>query len=118
MRRDLDLFRKILICLEDPKNELSGVAEEEALQYHLRLMVEAGLLHGHISEHSDGYAVLLNENRTITNAGHDLLDHIRTDTMWNKIKSRFSGFAGGISIELLKEVAKQEGRKFLGLDPG
>jgi hypothetical protein len=118
MRRDLNLIRRILLCLESNPGEVSGLSDDDTIRYHMRLMVEAGFLSGNIIEHSDGYAIFLNEHRMITNQGHDLIDVIRADTLWRKICDRVSILAGGVTLEVLKEVAVQEARGMLGLSKG
>lgn len=80
MKRDLNLFRNILIFIE--KNSEPGVSypiinyfnelnsDYKTLYEHIKLMIEAGLLSGS------------NSNVRITNYGYDLLENIRNDKVW------------------------------------
>jgi hypothetical protein len=114
MRRDLDLFRKILLNLEED-GDLSELADQDAINYHLELMIEAGLLRGEIIETSDGSSAFLNDNRPITNSGHDLIDAIRADTLWRRVKERVSSLVGSVGLDVITALAKQEAMKVLGL---
>lgn len=116
MRRDMNLIRAILLALEDPEGEIKGIASDEAIQYHLRLMIEGGLLRGRINEYAGGYSILLNQNGPISNLGHDVLDTIRTDTVWSRVQARVAAVTGGVTLEVLCEVARVETRKLLGLE--
>lgn len=113
--RDLDLFRSIMLCLESGGRLTSLGIDQDRLDYHLRLMIDAGLIRGRIDSRLDGSYSILLLKPTITNAGHDLLATIRADTIWNKITSRLLPVAGGITLEILAKVAKDEVARTLGI---
>lgn len=112
--RNLDLIRKILITRE-ANESVATLDVEDVVRYHLRLMIEAGLLNGRVVEYAGGYEVMLMTPR-ITNAGHDLLASIRSEAVWRQVLNRIIPLGGGIALELLTEVAKREGRRLLGLE--
>lgn len=90
MKRDMDLIREILIKLEalPPHDELASDEincdkTEEEITEHMLLIEEAGLAEGLVTNFSDFKIISL---QRLTNSGHDYLDMIRRDTIWNKIK--------------------------------
>jgi FPC/CPF motif-containing protein YcgG len=111
MKRDWDIIREILIKFEehDPKNggvQLSGFPGDKAYEYsyHVELLLEAGLVHGHMSKTIGRHAQNFIVDR-LTWAGHEFLDAIRSDTVWNKTKNSF--IKGGLTMtfDLVKKVA-------------
>ena len=91
MTRDWNLIRKILIRMEqEPSARYELRASDwpdydtEVVDYHLHLMKEACLIEGECVESKS--VVRSCRVRTITWEGHELLDTIRRDTVWLKIK--------------------------------
>jgi hypothetical protein len=113
MRRDIDLIRKILIDLEQQGAYTSWMdvdIEEyspEQMDYHLELMIEAGLIDVRASQ--GGFSRQL--SLRLTWQGHEFLDLARDTARWEKVKAS-AGQAGGIPVELfraaLAEIAKGE----------
>lgn len=107
MKRNWDTIRKIMIQLETLPDEgsvlESGVLvgiDNEAAFYHMRLLIESGLAVGGCPEmlggSSHGWLTRL------TWDGHELLDKIRRDTVWNKIKESARTQGVDLSIEVVK----------------
>ena len=112
MKRNWDTIREILIKFEelDPEAgslQLSAFPSERAYEfsYHVELLLEAGLIHAQMSKtfglHPQNFLA-----HRLTWEGHEFLDAIRSDTVWNKTKTSF--VKGGLSMtfELIKGVAK------------
>jgi len=111
MERNWDKIREILIKLEEMSPDkgrlrLSDFPPEEAhvYSYNVELLIESGLIHGEMSktvgkQASDFLAIRL------TWEGHEFLDAIRSDSVWNKTKSSF--IKGGLSMtfDLVKTVS-------------
>ena len=108
MKRDWDLVRKTLLAVEalgDARGVVESIdgVDSENLSHHLRLLIEAGLMHGDCSQGLDGplrcYAT------SLTWDGHEFLDKIRADTMWNKVKTigREKGLT--LSFDVIKAAA-------------
>ncbi|HDS1796128.1 DUF2513 domain-containing protein [Pseudomonas putida] len=111
MRRDMDLLRSLLLRLEGESKVdsilryragelvIEGYTEDE-VRYHYRLAVQAGLV-------DQGGAGPLNgiQFRQLTWSGHDFVDAVRDNEIWSKTRQGASA-AGGISIDLLKDLAK------------
>jgi hypothetical protein len=110
MKCNWDVIRKIMIKLEAiptmggqlESSEVCGV-DNETVFYHMRLMIEAGLAVGGCPEMLgayDGYLVRL------TWSGHELLDKIRRDSIWNKIKETAKVKSIDLSAEVVKAIAR------------
>lgn len=111
MERNWDIIREILIKLEElnPKVgtiQLSDFPADKAYEYsyHVELLVESGLIHGQMSKTIGSHAHDFFASRLTWN-GHEFLDAIRSDSVWNKTKTSF--VKGGLSMtfDLIKGVA-------------
>jgi hypothetical protein len=47
--------------------------------------------------------------------GHDFLDSIKNNTVWQKILKKLAGMSESVSLELLKKLALRVGMETLGL---
>src|SRR3989344_5432467 len=112
MKRNWDTIREILIKFEelDPETgalQLNDFPADRAYEfsYHVELLLEAGLIYGQMSKTMGRHAQNFLAQR-LTWQGHEFLDAIRSDTVWNKTKTSF--VKGGLSMtfDLVKEVAK------------
>lgn len=114
MRRDMDLIRELLLKLEaismtpgsvvhmmpdDEEIRVDGVAPG-AIEYHAKLLLEAGLIDSGTSRAMRGITF-----RSLTWAGHDFLDAIRDPEIWAKTK-KGAAAAGGFTMDLLRDLAK------------
>lgn len=110
MVRNWEIIREILLKLEkmlpDQTLRLGDFPEEKAYDYsyHMELLFEAGLIYGKMLEEcgtqaSDFLALRL------TWAGHEFLDSVRSDTVWNQTKSRFIKEGISMTFDLIKTVA-------------
>ena len=115
MIKNWTIIREILLKLEaantpntalDAKN-ISPYPEQE-VAYNMRLLVDAGYIKGNILELSDGSghigAALA---RSLTNSGHELLDTIRNDTVWNKVQETFKTKGLEMTFDLVMTVGKK-----------
>jgi hypothetical protein len=120
MKRDAELFRSLLLKIEqseydkeatNPWQQLlyEGCGPDE-VGYHARMMIEQGFL-------SEGSVILIAGDQAgapvvkylpdaITNSGHEFLDSVRDENIWRKAKSTASA-AGNASIAALWEIAKE-----------
>jgi hypothetical protein len=126
MKRDMDLVRNMLFKLAESDHSLdfeellpegSTLGSREIAAYHLQMLIEeAQLVRGLDSGHIGGRD--WNELE-LTWQGHDFLDSVRDETVWAKSKEGAKKL-GGVSFDLLlglvKEVAKAEAKKRLGLE--
>ena|ERR1019366_2380837 len=102
MKRDINIVRELLLRSEAAESPfaVSGVIET----YHVRLMIDAGLIDGRISEEITATAHNAWINR-LTWAGHEFLDAARDEVLWRRVRDKFrpeSSWTFGILLELLK----------------
>lgn len=114
MKRDDDFIRSLLFEIEQSEEpyllaplKLAPSPEELKRYMHAKWLSDAGLL---IEEKRGVFR--------ITNQGHDYLNAIRNDNIWNKTKYAASS-AGGVGLGMMKDIAvsyvKQELSDRLGI---
>ncbi len=136
MKRDFSEIRRLLLLIEendDPSGKAFFWKEPKKLaewglktdpfpdaeeithfvDYQLEKMEEAGLI-----DRDKGRAGYSPEHIKITFNGHDYLDAIRSETVWNKTKDGISA-VGGMTLAMVKDLAisylKQEAAEKLGI---
>lgn len=132
MKRDWDVVRLILIKLEELPDSLSTLTYidfyaddrikpdadltelDGQVSYHMELLIEAGLVVGTMDDAVPLYAKEFHASR-LTWAGHEFLDAIRSDTLWNKTKETFATKGLDMTFETIKAVAAAAMTSMLGL---
>ena len=115
MKRDMDLIRELLLRLEaypagagdifhitpdSSEIQVEGF-DFDQIDYHLQLIIEVGWVNtGGTSAPMVGVFY-----SGLTWAGHDFLDSIRGQDIWDKTKKGALD-AGGFTVDLLKDLAK------------
>lgn len=78
------------------------------MAYNIRLLKDAGSIDGIVTESMTGDgAIGLALARYLTNSGHELLDTIRSETVWNKIQEKFKTSGVDITIDLVLMIGKK-----------
>ena len=109
MQREWPLVRRILKGLEareslrDPlrPDELEGFAPE-VVSYHIRLLIEAGLIHGECSRTIGTPLSCL--AYALTWEGHEFLDQVRDEKSWNSVVRVARDKGLSLSFEIIKAV--------------
>ena len=110
MQRNWDVIRAILARIEEqPDADLElyphnfPPIDEARVVYHARLLHSAGLITGQVV---DGIGTLSFIATGLTWQGHELLDAMRSNTVWHKIKevSRQKGIV--LSFDAIKTLGK------------
>jgi CheY-like chemotaxis protein len=101
VKRDDDYLRQLLLefeaqpdCLVLIVSHMSMSHEERKRQYHVQLLCDAGLM-----------APVKNATFRMTMQGHDYLDAIRQDGIWEKTKNAVAETGGSASLEIVKALA-------------
>jgi hypothetical protein len=110
MRRDWDLIRNILIKIEDlpPGGSLhsSHLATDEVdetnIAHQMFILNQGGFIEGHCNDTGRGHTCLA---KNLTWEGHELLDKIKRDNVWNKIKETARVKGIDLSIDVVKGIA-------------
>ncbi|MDR1957796.1 MAG: DUF2513 domain-containing protein [Planctomycetaceae bacterium] len=94
MKRDLALLKTLLqkACnipnygdyLEVTDEEFGFPPETETIKYHLLLLMDSGFIEARLNR--DGGGLI----KRLTNKGHDFLDLLNNETIWQKIKNKFA----------------------------
>jgi len=110
MQRDWDLIREILTALEARDSTRGGLAPgafpnhpEEVVSYHFHLLHQAGLIDADIKK--SGNTGIFGIARNLTWEGQEFLDKIRSDTLWNKIKSTVKDKGLDLTFDTIKAAA-------------
>lgn len=111
MKRDLELVRGLLVEFENlGLNEVQEAKQIELppwttdeITYNCWVMWQSDLIEGiDCSSMSSGRNMLV---RGLRPAGHDYLDAVRSETVWNKVKARAAEEGVSMSIEVAKALA-------------
>ena len=97
MKRNDDLIRELLLEMEASEEWFFVVdydEEDQAREYHLKLLGDMGLLS--FGKHS----------YRLTAAGHDFLDAVRDDGLWKKTKDAVAETGGNATLEIIFSLAK------------
>ena len=122
MRRDLDLVRQLMLTIEalpasPPVQYRAGEVEDPVLLAHLELMIRAGLVNGKISQSHGARGDVISISG-LTWEGHEWVEMVRSQSLWNETKSALLDHGGALTFELTKAVAGKLLRARLGLPPG
>ena len=121
MRRDMDLVRAILLAVEeneDPYELLTPSIEgysELQICHHIALLADAGLVN---ARDRSAIGVYYWSAGPHTWAGHELLDLMRNDELWDVVKRRVCDVSHGFACSELVEEAKSEVRRRIAAQRG
>lgn len=112
MKRDMKLIRLLLLGLAGETVNLEQYNREQIL-YHKNLLLDGELAKGNALL-GDGklQSVVLTD---LTWEGHDFLDAIRNDNVWNKTIQSLGKIGGDASFTVIKSVAAAIAKELLGL---
>lgn len=114
MRRDMDLLRAILLAVEenpDPYELVTPKIEEHdelEVCHHIALLADAGLV---TARDRSAIGVYYWSAGHLTWAGHEFLDLVRNDALWDEIKRRVHEASDGLAFSELLEEARHEVRR-------
>ncbi|MDO9141452.1 MAG: DUF2513 domain-containing protein [Methylobacter sp.] len=110
MQRNWDIIRKILLKVEALPTEGSDFysadladTDAETSAYHMRLLLEAGLIIGGCRDALGPPSCHANR---LTWEGHEFLDKIKNETLWQRIKATARSKGIDLSFTVIKDVAK------------
>ena len=113
MRRNPELVRKLMLAIEQTSQPLTDQAQidsysRDEVAYHMRLIIEAGLAQGSAMEDHSGGNTTVPRAVVIfrmTNAGHDFIDSVRGDTVWNAVTDKVKTLGGSFTLNVLQQLA-------------
>lgn len=110
MKRDMELCRKILLSIEDQYMDVALYNLEipqysmEQVAYHCQILYEAGLVNNYNAQYGNNHMYLFAVG-ALTWEGHDFLDKIREDTVWNRTKNVITEKGLPMILDVVKEVS-------------
>ena len=122
MKRDLDLVRQLMLQIEAlpagpaVQYRMSEI-EDPVLLAHLELLIEAGLVNGKIAR-SHGARGDVISVAGLTWQGHEWVEMVRSQSVWNETKSAVLDQGVPLTFELTRAVAAKLLRAKLGLPAG
>ena len=125
MKRNIELIRRILLAIEDEPStqhefNMKGVDNLE-LWYNVDLLVQANLIRGvDVRWAADGAGPYVHSKGLValTWDGHDFLDAIRNESVWQRAneKANASGLdIQGLTFEVIKSLCVSTAKQILGL---
>jgi len=114
LTRDMDLVRKLLLFF-DQRTEaasvevppIAGDYDPVFIKYHLNLLYEAAWITAEPVRSTTSDRVIYVLPFELTWQGHDFLDAIRNDTVWQRTKNVIARAGGSVPIEVMRGVANR-----------
>ena len=113
MKLDMELVRRILLLIEEQEDDVFNIPEDvdlNVVKYHLNLLKNKGYINVSIF-YADNIPYFIN-NCSLTWEGHEFLDSIRNDTVWNKVMDTLKQQGGSITLEIIKSLAVKISESF------
>lgn len=110
MKRDMELIRKILFKIEQEVDnlavydlEIEGYSMNQ-VAYHCSILSEGGYILDYDGEYGSDELNCFGISR-LTWKGHDFLDNIRDDTIWNKTKNIIKKEGLPLVFDVVKSIS-------------
>ena len=112
MQRDMELIRKILITIEDKYVDVALNSSEisidgydmKTIGYHCSILHDAGLLDYFKGQYGGNELLFFFVGR-LTWDGHEFLDKIKNDTVWNRTTTTIKEKGVPFVLDAVKEIA-------------
>src|SRR5689334_12116224 len=113
MKRDFDLLRQILLCLEADRTvrEISSPSRDSVGE-HVRLLAESGFID--VVDESTRMRPLLVAQR-LTSSGHDFLDVARNESVWSRVRAQLKEHEISLSLSALQQALSKAALVAAGL---
>lgn len=110
MKRNWDVIRKVLLTIEElpPGGSLHSSAfvddgiEESVVAYQMVILQQGGFIEGSCLDIGRGHTCIIN---SLTWAGQEFLDSIRSESIWTKIKETAKTKGLELTIDVVKAIA-------------
>lgn len=112
MKRDLELIRDLLTELEQTDRLIERTDGLGAHQ--IAVIIDRGLAVGHCSRNGRGL-IFRGILQRLTWEGHEFLDAMRDDTVWQRVKKNVLTSACSWTFDLLMEYAEAQIKPKLGI---
>lgn len=112
MKRDMDLVREILIFVSECDESVDACVfvndnyDLDMVLYTIYLMLDAGFINANISK-AFGGKYLGAEIISLTWEGHEFLDNIKSDKVWEQVKKSIAKTSKSASLYVFKKLAEK-----------
>ena len=122
MKRDMEVIRKLLMFFnekEEPEMvEAPSIGDEfseSVVQYHLRLMCQAGWLNYEAERSGTSDRIIRVYPFDLTWEGHEFLAKINADGVWPKLKAIIGAKGGSMAVSVISQLATKLALEAAGL---
>jgi len=117
MKRNMEVIREIMLQTEAEREgnvQVKGF-DEEMVRYNMALLIQANLAEGAVEDGVSNTSqapsdVVLNN---LTWEGHEFLDNLRQENVWNTLKDEFKDASMSTLISVSKKLAEGYAKKKL-----
>jgi DNA-binding PadR family transcriptional regulator len=120
MKLEPKLVREILLKIEDHQStvpirnfSIDGVAND-VIYYHIEKLKEAGFIIAETSRRKT-FEIKLNYVRELTYDGHEFLNKIRDESIWQQILAKAKEEGGSLPFNIMATLGEAYLKKKLGL---
>jgi len=111
MKRDWDLIRRILTQIEENDTAtLEDMPEDDPRWvYQILMMTEENLIYGLLGMDSMSAPPIVQQTCgqvRLTSKGHDLLESMRSNDLWNSTKNKATEIGSGLTAALIVALAR------------
>jgi len=110
MKRKMELIRKILITIEESDITQGTIHlkfeeyPDDEVSYHVMILAEEGLIDAMNCSSQKNFSW---KAKCLTWDGHDVIEAIRDDGRWEKVKDLVKRASKVLTIETMKEAVKE-----------
>lgn len=124
MKRDMELIRKLLLFFDEKETPeqvqvppIDGY-NDLTIKYHLVLMYDAGLLRCEPVTSTTSDRVIYVLPFELTWDGHEFLDTIRNDSVWQRVRETISAKGGSLAFSIISKLASKFALEYVTGDAG
>jgi len=110
MKRDMETIRKVLIAIEEQYEdtalyglEVNGL-DMRTIAYHCKILYDGGFISDYGAQFASNELYSFGVG-SLTWQGHEFLDKIRDETVWEKTKSTIAKKGLPMAIDVVKDIA-------------
>jgi hypothetical protein len=122
MKRDMEVIRKLLMFFNEKEGpemvaapDIGAEFSESVVQYHLRLMCQAGWLNYEAERSSTSERMIRVYPLDLTWEGHEFLAKINADGVWPKLRAIISAKGGSMAVSVISQLATKLALEAAGL---
>lgn len=119
MKRDWDFIREILIDIENEEDTFKKHNNTETeLKYagHIRMLAQEGLINGiEAIQGIGGHWSFAQNNPHLSMSGHDLLETLRSQSLWQKVKEKSKETGIELTVDTIKALAASATKAMLAI---